>query len=209
MHVSWHGQYTVKIQSRDTTLVIDPYSPATGLRPFRSQANVVVLTHPANPDMSHVSGIQSQPIILSGPGEFAQTGFTLHAIPWRAADGSERAIQRLFIDGLCLVNLASLNRELTDPELQEIEKVDIDVLIIPAGGGEALTSKAAVKLITTFEPRLVIPIHTALPGLKEKLESVAAIAKEFGVKASSPEKKIIIKKSSLPKEEMQVVILTP
>lgn len=209
MHVSWHGQYTVKIQSRDTTLVIDPYSPATGLRPFRSQANVVLLSHPANPEISHVSGIQGEPTILSGPGEFTQSSFTVHAIPWRAADGTERAMPRLFMESLCLVNLASLNRELTDAELQEIEKVDIDVLLVPAGGGEALTSKQAVKLVTTLEPRLVIPIHVSLPGLKEKLESVAAFAKEFGVKSSSPEKKTIVKKSSLPKEEMHVVILTP
>jgi hypothetical protein len=48
-----------------------------------------------------------------------------------------------------------------------------------------------------------------LPGLKEKLERVDAFAKEFGVKATTTEKKIVVKSSRLPKEEMQVVILTP
>lgn len=209
MHLSWHGQYTIKIQTRDTVIITDPYSPSTGLRPFRAQANVIALSNPTDPDMSHVSGIQGEPTILSGPGEFTLSGFTLHAIPWRADNGAERAIHRFAVEGMCLVNLASLNRDLTATEFQEIEKTDIDVLLIPAGGGTALSSKQAAKLVTTLEPRLVIPIHIAVAGLKEKLEQVDAFAKEFGVKASQAEKKIIVKSSRLPKEEMQVSILVP
>lgn len=209
MHLSWHGQYTIKIQTRETTLVIDPYSPSTGLRPFRSHANVSILSNPTNAEMSHTLGIQGDGAILNGPGEFTIGGFTLHAIPWRSLDNTERSIQRLFLEGLCLVNLASLNRELTNGELQEIEKTNIDVLLTPAGGGSALNAKQAVKLVTTLEPRLVIPIHVALPGLKEKLDRVDIFAKEFGVKPSHTEKKIVIKSSRLPKEEMQVAILIP
>lgn len=208
MHLSWHGQYTIKIQARETTIVIDPYSPTVGLRPFRTQANVAILTNPTNPDMSHLAGLQGEPVILRGPGEFTFGGFTLHSIPWRAADGGERSIQRFLIEGMCLVNLASLNRELTTEELQEIEKTDIDVLLVPAGGADALTAKQAAKQVTTLEPKLVIPIHTALPGLKERLEQVDVFAKEFGTSAKHPEKKIVIKANRLPKEEMQVVILS-
>lgn len=207
MHLSWHGQYTLKIQTPTGVVVVDPYSPNTGLRPFRSQADVVVLSNPTNPDMSHLSGIQGETKVIGGPGEFTLYGFTLHSIPWRSADGSERALQRWLIENLCVVNLASLNRDLESHELQEIEKTDIDVLLVPVGAGEALSTKQAVKLVTTLEPRLVVPIHFAVPQLKEKLDSVQAFAKEFGVNPKSSEKKVIIKKSRLPKEEMQVVIL--
>lgn len=209
MHLSWHGQYTLKMQTGDTTIVTDPYAPETGLRPFRSQANVVALTNPADPAMSHINSLQGNPQVLAGPGEFSLNGFSLHAIPWESVDGRQRAVHRWAAEGLYLLNLAALHRQLTDKELQDIEQVDIDVLCIPVGGGSALGSDEAVKLIGTLEPRLVIPIHYALPGLKEKLASVTEFAKAFGVKPASAEKKVIVKANKLPQEDMQVIILNP
>lgn len=209
MHISWHGQYTLKFQIGETTLVIDPYAPSVGLRPFRSQADAVALTWPQNPEHSHLAAIQGEPKILAGPGEFALYNFSLHAIPWRDSEGQQRAIQRWTCENMCLVNLASLNRELSDEELKEVEKKDIDVLLLPIGGGNALTTDQAIKTITTLEPRMVIPIHFALPGLKEKLDSVKEFADNFGVKTSQAEKKIIVKGSKLPSEEMHVVLLIP
>lgn len=209
MHISWHGSYTLKIQTGDTTVVTDPYSPAIGLRPFRSQGTIVALTNPQDPDMSHADAVQGTPTLLTGPGEFAVQGVSLHAIPWQPETGSERVVQRWGIEGVYLLNLASLSRELTDHELQEIERVDIDVVVIPVGGGSALTTKQAVKMIGTLEPRLVIPIHYALPGLKEKLDSVNEFAEAFGIKPSQAEKKVIIKGKHLPQEDLQVVLLAP
>lgn len=209
MHISWHGQYTLKFQTGETTIIVDPYAPTTGLRPFRSQGSVVALTWPQNPEHSHVTSLSGSPTILAGPGEFALASFTLHAIPWRVDDGSQRAIQRWSAEGMCVVNLASLNRELTDNELKEIEKEDIDILLTPVGGGTALSTDQAIKAITTLEPRLVIPTHFALPGLTEKLESVKEFADNFGIKISQAEKKVIVKASKLPAEDMQIVLLMP
>lgn len=209
MHISWHGQYTLKFQIAETTVVSDPYSPEAGLRPFRSLAHVAVLTWPQNPEHSHVSAIQGEPKVLAGPGEFALYNFSLHAIPWRDGEGRERAIQRWTIENMCLVNLASLNRDLTDEELKEIEKEDIDVLFVPIGGGSALSTDQAIKAITTLEPRMVIPIHFAVPDLKEKLDSVKEFAENFGVKTSQTEKKVIVRGNKLPSEDMQIVLLSP
>lgn len=190
-------------------IVIDPYSPTLGLRPFRCQAAAVALTWPQNPETSHLDGLPGNITLLVGPGEFALPGFSLHAIAWRDNKGQQRAIQRWTIENMCLVNLGSLNRDLTDDELKEIEKEDIDMLFIPVGGGSALSADQAIKAITTLEPRMVIPIHFALPGLKEKLDSVQEFAENFGLKPSQAEKKIILKASRLPGEDMQVILLTP
>ncbi len=209
MHISWHGQYTLKIQGSNKTAVSDPYSPAVGLRPFRSQADVVALSWPSNPETSHADAIQGQPIIVAGPGEYSVRGFTLSAIGWTGKDGREQTIQRWAVEDVCLINLASLNRELADSELQELEKVDTDVLVLPVGGGSALTTTQALKMITVLEPRLVIPIHFTLPGLKEKLDDVKEFASAFGLKPSQAEKKIIVKGSKLPSEDMQVSLLVP
>lgn len=209
MHISWHGQYTLKLQAGSKVAVIDPYAPSIGLRPFRSQADVVALTWPSNPETSHLEAIQGEATILAGPGEYSLHGFTLYATPWQAEDGSERSLQRWYVDDMYLLNLASLDRPFEGTELQELEKVDTDILLIPVGGGSALSTEAAVKLVTLIEPRLVIPIHFSLPGLKEKLDSVKEFADAFGLKASQVEKKIIVKKSKLPTDDMQVSLLVP
>lgn len=209
MHISWHGQYTLKFQTGNKTAVIDPYAPSAGLRPFRSQADLVALTWPSHPETSHLAGIQGSPAILAGAGEYSVHGFSLHALPWTDADGRERTIQRWHAEDLYLINLASLNRELQDSELQELEKVDTDVLLLPIGGGQGLSTAQAQKMVTVIEPRLVIPIHFALPGLKEKLTDVKEFASAFGLKASQAEKKIIVKAGKLASDDMQVSLLIP
>jgi len=209
MHLSWHGEFTIKIQSEESILLLDPLGPETGLTPLRGKTTVIALTNPADAAMSHTESGDAETIVLDSPGEYDIAGFTLHAVGWRAADGSERSIQRWNIEDLTLLHVGALNRELADTELQELEKTDIDVLIVPVGGGESLNAKQAVQLITTIEPRMVIPIHYHLPGLKEKLDTIETFAKEMGITASTPEKKVIIKAKKLPQDDMTTVILAP
>jgi L-ascorbate metabolism protein UlaG (beta-lactamase superfamily) len=206
MQITWHGQYTIKITSKDTTLVIDPYSPETGLSPFRAKANILALTNPTEKTMSHISGVQGEYKLINTPGEFSISGFTLHALGWENNDGIEKNLQLWEIEEMTLLHVGALSRDLTDKELQEVEKIGIDILLVPVGGGNSLTSKQAVNLVTTIEPRVVIPIHYKIPSLTEKLDPVDQFAKELGV-SSKPEEKFTIKAKNLPQEEMQIVIL--
>jgi len=209
MHISWHGEFTIKIQSEDKVLLIDPLGPETGLSPLRTTANLIALTNPANKAMSYTKTTDDDTVILDTPGEYDVKGFSLHALGWRADDGSERSLQRWSIEDVTLLHVGALNRELTADELQYIEKTDIHVLFVPVGGGEALSAQQAMNLITTIEPRMVIPIHYKLPDLKEELEDVAHFAKEIGIDATQREKKIIIKANKLPSEDMVTVLLAP
>jgi len=209
MHIYWYGEYCIKIQSKELTVVIDPYSQDTGLSSFRGKADIVALTNPADEKMSYVKGVSGDPMIMAGPGEYSIKGSTLMAVPWRDGDGSERTIQRWEIEGITILNLGSLNRELEDEELQKLEVTGIDLLFLPIGGGEGITLKQALTVMTTVEPRVVIPIHYGVKGLKEKLDGLDKFAKEMGVDAKSAEKKVVIKKSTLPQEDMITVLLSP
>lgn len=208
MQLSWHGQYTVKIQSKETVLVIDPYAPTTGLHPFRSKANIIALTNPTDPAMSYQSGIQGDPTIISTPGEYSIAGFTLYAIGWTNGNQTEKNLQLWVIEDLSILHIGSLNRAMTDTELQSLEKISIDILLLPIGGGSGLDVKQAMNTLTTIEPRIVIPIHYQLPGLKEKLEKPEVFLKEAGA-SSAPQKKLIVKAGKLPQEDLQIVMLDP
>lgn len=194
MHLSWHGQYTVKIQAGEKVLVLDPYSD------FRGRADIVALTNPSDPAMSAIAGISGEPMVINTPGEYAINGFTLNALGWLADNGVERSLHVWRIEDVALLNVGALNRELTDKELQVLEKTGIDVLLVPVGGGSGLTTKQALALITTIEPKMVIPINW---------ESVEEFAKEMGVNPKQREQKIIIKGNKLPGEDVQTIILEP
>lgn len=202
MQLAWHGQYTVKIISRDTVLILDPYA-------IRAKADIVALSNPSDPTMSQLSGIQGEPLVITTPGEYSCKDFTLHSIGWHADDGFERNLQRWMVEDMVLLHVGALNRDLQEQELRELERVDIDVFLVPVGGGCGLTTKQALHMVSTIEPRIVIPIHYDIPGETEKLEGVKEFAEEMGVTNGTSEKKVILKASKLPSEDMQTIILTP
>lgn len=194
MQLSWHGKYTIKIISKDTTLVLDPYA-------LRAKADVVALSNPSDPNMNQLSGIQGEPFVIDTPGEYSVKEFTLHSIGWHGEDGSERSLQRWMVEDMVILHVGALNRDLQEQELRELERVDIDVFLVPIGGGSGLTIKQALNMISTIEPRVVIPINYT--------DNVKAFADEMGVGSVVAEKKAILKASKLPSEDMQTIILAP
>lgn len=208
MHITWHGQYTIKIVSDSTTLVIDPYAPNCGLNPFRAKADVVALSSPGDSSMSHLAGIQGEYQLINTPGEYSIKGMMLHALGWTDQDKAEHSLHLWEIEKITLLHLGALNRDLTDAELQVLERKDIDILFLPIGGHDGLTPAKAIHLLTTIEPRITIPVHFALPGLKEKLDNVNSFASEMGINAKNKQPKLIVKANKLPLDTT-TVILTP
>lgn len=194
MQLSWHGQYTVKVISKDTTLVLDPTA-------LRAKADVVALSNPSDSEMSQLSGIQGDPLLIDTPGEYSFREFTLHSIGWHSEDGKERNLQRWMVEDMVILHVGALNRDLQEQELRELERVDIDVFLVPIGGGSGLNLKQALHMISVIEPRIVIPINYT--------EGIKAFAEEMGVSNVTPEKKAILKASKLPSEDMQTIILAP
>lgn len=209
MTITWHGHYTLKIQTPAITLLIDPHGPETGLQPLRVKADIVALSNPASPAMSHHSGIQGDPQVINTPGEYATKGLTLHAPSWYEENGTEHSLQRWHIENYTLLNLGALNRLPTTTELQELEKTDIDILLLPIGGGDGLTTSQALEVLTTIEPKIVIPTHFKIPKIKEKLEEVEQFAEEVGVNTKETQNKFSIKSRKQLPEGLETIILMP
>jgi len=99
-------------------------------------------------------------------------------------------------------------KQLTDEQLEKIDGVD--VLMIPVGGEFTIDSTAAQKIISQIEPKIVIPMHYALPKLKIKLDEVSKFLKTMGKPSIAPQDKFTLKASALPKEgAMEIVVLQP
>lgn len=190
-------------------MIFDPYASSLGATPFRAKADVVVLSCPQDELISQTSGISGEPLTIDTPGEYSVKGITLHGVGVRAEDGKERAVFRCHIEGITVLIVGAVDRMLTESELGDITKTDIDVLVLPVGGGSSLTTKQALELVSLVEPRVVIPVHFAIPKWKEKLETVDTFAKEMGANPKATERKVILKANKLPTEDVETVLLVP
>jgi len=120
------------------------------------------------------------------PGEYEIAG-----VFWES-DGEISAID---IEGMRLVHLDNFNRFLSEKETEEIG--DVDILLVPVGGGETLDSKKAVEVINQIEPKIVIPMC---------FEDAGNFLGQLGLNVS-PQDEIKITPKDLPQEEQKVVIL--
>lgn len=218
--IYWAGQACFQISvsnSRDHSadIVIDPFSEEmTGLKLPSLSADIVLVTH-QHKDHNNVKDIKGEPFLIEGPGEYEVKGVFVQGIPSFHDDvnGKERGQNTIYVfeaEGLRFCHLGDLGQKmLTDDQLEKIDKVD--VLMIPVGGGEAtIDSSAAQKIIGQIEPKIVIPMHYALPKLKFKFDDVAKFLKAMGKNSVTPVDKLVVKDSTLPKEgATEIVVLQP
>jgi len=77
--------------------------------------------------------------------------------------------------------------------------------LIPVGGNYTINYEEAVSFINQIEPKIIIPMHYALPHLKIKLDPLEKFIKAIGKKPEMIDK-LIIKKNNLPEEAKLVVL---
>lgn len=216
--IYWAGQSCFQISvsnSRDHSadIVIDPYDESIGLKLPNLSADIVMVTH-EHKDHNNVGDVKGTPFVVQGPGEYEVKGVFIKGIPAYHDDkeGKEKGLDTIYLfeaEELRFCHLGDLGqKQLTDEQLEKIDRVD--VLMIPVGGGGyTIDSPAAQKIISQIEPRIVIPMHYALPKLKPELDEVAKFLKTMGKNSIVPQDKLVVKASAMPKEGMEIVVLQP
>lgn len=215
MDIYWYGQACFKLKGKNASVAIDPYDPDfTGLKlPKELSADVVLSTH-AHKDHNFVSGVtgpsSSQPMIFSEPGEYEVARVVITGISsfHDNSEGAERGVNTIFhllFDNLDIVHLGDLGQtKLSEEQVAQIGQTDI--LLIPVGSVYTIDSKAASNIVSQLEPKIIIPMHYKIDGLKFELEGVESFLKEMRAEGVAPVPKLSITKEKLP-EEPQVVVL--
>lgn len=217
MVIQWYGQACIEVRTKpgangEVTVVFDPYDPKIGLRLPRLSADVVAVTHD-HYDHNNVPGVSGSPFLVQGPGEYEVKQIFLYGIPsWHDdKEGQERGPNTMYLlesEGMSLAHLGDLGQpELTQAQLEHFEGVDI--LILPVGGTYTVNAKQAAAIVSQIEPRIIIPIHYQIVGLKvgKPLDGVEKFVHELGLKPETTDKLKITKKD-LPQEETKLVVLT-
>lgn len=212
MQLYWHGYSSVRIEAKigeqEVTLLTDPYENEAGLRFPRTVAPDILLLSHQDRSRFNLEGVQGTPFVISDPGEYEVKGLYTHAIQDKEVDAGEKTrplVFRCVVEGMSVAFLGQLKRKLTNTELEELD--GIDVLLLPVGGGDVMDSKLASDTITDIEPRVVVPLHYEIPGIKAKLASVNAFCKELGVCKRQDLNKLKLSKKDLPAEDLLVTVL--
>jgi len=212
MQITWLGQACFKIQGKEAIIVTDPYEGSKyGLKPLRLKADIVTSSHDHD-DHNNIKAISGQPFVINTPGEFETKEVFIWGVhSWHdnkeGADRGDNVIFIFQIEGVKIAHLGDLGTSLSDKQFEKLEGVDI--LMVPVGGVYTIDGKQAADLVNKVEPRIVIPMHYKIPGLKLKLDGVEKFCNELGIKANGAEDKLSINKKDLPVDEMQVVLLKP
>lgn len=210
MEITWFGLSCFRIRSRTATIVTDPYDKSVGLNLPRLKADIVTVSHDA-PGHNAVRSVKGEPHVLSGPGEYEISGVFITGLDIRPENRRKRDRERrntifLFeLEDLRVCHLGDLQHVPSQAEVEEVLG-EVDVLLVPVGGGEALNAAQAAEVVSLLEPRIVIPMHYRVPGLTLKLDPVQKFLKEMGSEKAPALDVLKISRGDLP-EETQVIVL--
>jgi len=205
MVISWFGLSSFKISSGPLTLITDPFSKNTGLTPPRGQTDIVVISNSESDLYNNREAVgDEKTFVVDSPGEYDVKGLFIRGV---RANGA--AIYSIRLEDIRLGFLGCLKAgELSDAQIEELG--DIDVLFVPVGGKSVSDAEEAVKIVNQLEPRFVIPMHYAQPGLKITLDKVEGFLKEIGATSVERRDKFTLKKSELAaSDKTETIILTP
>ncbi len=207
MDIIWYGVSCFRITARKRpTIVADPYNGQVGLPDLKLKGDIVTISHDA-PGHNNTTAVAGAAHCLVGPGEYEIGGVFITAIVTDSGRDSTRNVTYVYdYDGLTVAHLGDMQKVPSQTQIEALEEVN--VLLVPVGGGNSLNAAQASELVSMIEPNIVIPMHYQLPGLKLKLEDVDRFLKEMGVTEPRRENSLRLSASSLP-EETETVILIP
>ncbi len=208
MEITWYGLACFRFKSRQLTIVADPYAPELGLTLPNLRARVVTISHDV-PGHNYLKAVKGYEHVFDGPGEYEVNGvFITGVATYHRGKPGERERNTAFLyefDDISIGHLGDLGATLDRKQIEAMNSPD--VLIVPVGGGDILDASQAVEIITELEPRIVIPMHYAQPGLKLDLEPLEKFLKEMGTGAIEPIPVLKVRKSDLTGDETRVVLL--
>lgn len=207
MHIHYFGLSSFKFQTKDAVVVSDPFDKSSGLTPPRGAADIIVLSEKLNPLYSAITGFSGEPFMVSDPGEYDVKGVTFAGVPLKQDDKYVTAFL-IESEGVKILNLAHIKEfSMKEEELEALG--DIDILILPIGGGDVLDAASASKVVNQIEPKIVIPSHYNIDGLKITAGTLEKFIKEMGGKSENMDKLIIKKKDLSDQETIKIITLDP
>lgn len=201
------GGYCFKISSGDTTIALNPPSSRSKHKVSKFGADVVIISVPHEDwnGAEQATHGAKEPFVVSGPGAYEVGDIIIsgYATPGNYGDVMSDVGNTVYIiemDGIRVLALGALSSSKLPPEVRS-ELDDIGIVLVPVGG-DALDAKAAHDLVTTIEPKAVIPYSIG------KDDAVKAFLKAEGSTDAKPTEKFTVRAKELAAMDGEVILLS-
>jgi L-ascorbate metabolism protein UlaG (beta-lactamase superfamily) len=179
MRVEWYGQSAFHLGAGDASVAIDPFGDLSALtgRGIQFdypaiegvQAQLLLVTH-EHADHNGVEAIGGDPVILrstAGRLESPLGEVTAIASEHDEQAGTARGPNTIFVfelDGLRVCHFGDFGQAALREE-QAAAIGEVDLLIIPVGGGPTIGAEQASVVVGRLSPRWVLPMHYRTPRI--------------------------------------------
>jgi L-ascorbate metabolism protein UlaG (beta-lactamase superfamily) len=208
MEIIWLGYSCFHLKGKNTSVITDPFPPDLGYSMEKTTARIVTVSH-NHPEHSFVDAVSGDKRVVNRPGEYEIGGVliigisTFHDAENGAAQG-KNTVFAIEVDDITICHLGDLGQALSSKQIEELGNVD--VLLVPVGGGTTINATQAAATVRSLEPKIVIPMHYKTLTLAKELDSVDKFLKEMGLNEVVPQPKLTITRSALPLTT-QVIVL--
>ena len=222
MDIIWYGHSFFEIQGKvngeKIIVAIDPFDNSIGLRPRKTKANILLLSHDHkdHANKKSVEGFDSSgnkkgSFLIDEPGEYEVKGVKIKGVPsfHDKNFGKDRGENNVFIieiEGIKVCHMGDFGEAQLSKE-QANEIVGVDVLLIPVGGEFTISGKEAAKIVGQIEPKIAIPMHYKIPGISLKIQDENNFLNVIGVKEKEKVKRLKIKKFEIDKKEGTEIVI--
>ena len=199
---------TTKIGNDEVTIVTDPYSAKIGKLPRGLSADILTVSRRTHEHHNTLEAVTAG-FTIEHPGEYEVKGVPIYGVPAthekpEPKDYHKNTIFQFTVDGVRIAHLGGLQTPLTDEQLAQLGEVDL--LMVPVGGGDVLSAADAADLVSRMEPRIVVPMHYKMKGLELAAGGLEPFLKETGAKVVEEDKIKLVKKD-LPQDETRIHVL--
>jgi L-ascorbate metabolism protein UlaG (beta-lactamase superfamily) len=168
MHVEWYGQSSFRLKDGDTTVFIDPFGDMSGLEsrglefnypPIEGvEADLLLVTH-EHRDHNAVEVIGGDPRVIRLAGTHDDVlGI---ASEHDEVAGTQRGPNTIFaftFGGVKVAHFGDFGQSALRPEQAEALG-DVDLLIVPVGGGPTIGAAQAREIADKVKAKVVVPMH--------------------------------------------------
>lgn len=209
MEITWYGLSCFRLVERGkATIVTDPYDHREiGTESLKLKSDVVTISHDA-PGHNFVDAVKGAPHLINGPGEYEIGGVFITGVSTngskKATDETDNTLYVFDYGDVTVAHLGDLKRVPNQVQIETLGQVDI--AMVPVGGGGGLNAAKAAEIINMLEPSIVIPMHYHTPGINVELLPLSRFLKEMGLGEVHTRESLIIKHSEIP-EETRVEVL--
>lgn len=207
MDITWYGHSCFRIVERGKAAVVtDPFDESIGYNRLNLKADIVTISH-ETPGHNHVDAVRDWQFAISRPGEYEIGGVMVLGtamVNKKAENPRYNVVYMLDFGAINVVHLGDLDHV---PNQSSLDKLgEAHVLMIPVGGGGALSASQAAEVVALMEPNIVVPMHYLTDDSRLDLAPIDKFLSEMGV--TNPEETDVLKvsSSSLP-EQPQVALL--